>query len=140
MHYHNIHHKEIRQDEKVNKLVSKVQDIRVLMGRNLNMILERGEKFEGLLTRSEDLSKDAQVFKKKAKTAKYMMMRKYYYWSAALMALLVFIIYLITIATCGMRLQHCRREGDNNNSNEESDSSNGEDNNNGDNNGEDGGN
>lgn len=109
MHYHNIHHKELRQDASVKLLLAQVQDIRDVMGRNLNMILERGEKFDGLLTKSENLSKDAQVFKKKARTAKRVMQRKYYFCYAVLAFIIAVFLYMTVVSTCGVRLEYCRK-------------------------------
>jgi hypothetical protein len=108
MHYHNIHHNEIRQDEKVALLMAQVQDIRKVMGRNLHMILERGEKFEGLLTKSEVLTKDAQIFKKRTNTAKCMMQRKYYSWYAMGIGIVALFIYVVVVFSCGLRLEYCR--------------------------------
>jgi vesicle-associated membrane protein 7 len=108
MHYHNIHHKEIRQEEKVTRLLAQVQDIRDVMGRNLNMILERGERFEGLLTKSEGLNADAQVFRKKARTAKSALEQKYYFWYAVIAFIFLVFLYMTVVSTCGVRLEHCR--------------------------------
>jgi Synaptobrevin len=118
MHYHNIHHNEIRQDEKVALLMAQVQDIRKVMGRNLHMILERGEKFEGLLTKSEVLTKDAQIFKKRTHTAKCMMQRKYYSWYAMGIGLVALFIYVVLVFSCGLRLEYCRASSRHSNSGE----------------------
>jgi vesicle-associated membrane protein 7 len=126
MHYHNIHAKELRQDEKVSCLLIKVENIRTVMGRNLHMILQRGEKFDTLLTQSETLNKDAQVFKKKSKAAKVMMQRKYYFWYAILAFILAVFLYMTVVSACGLRLEYCRASSQNNNNGSgETDNSNG---------------
>ena len=108
MHYHNIHAKEIRQDDKVKALLIRTENIRTVMGRNLNMILERGEKFNTLLSKSEALNKDAQVFKKKSKQAKHMMQRKYYFCYAICVFVFAVFMYMTVVSTCGIRLEYCR--------------------------------
>ena len=108
MHYHNIHAKEIRQDDKVKALLIRTENIRTVMGRNLNMILERGEKFNTLLSKSEALNKDAQVFKKKSKQAKHMMQRKYYFCYAICVFVFAVFLYMTVVSTCGIRLEYCR--------------------------------
>lgn len=108
MHYHNIHAKEIRQDDKVKALLIRTENIRTVMGRNLNMILERGEKFNTLLSKSEALNKDAQVFKKKSLQAKRMMQRKYYFCYAICVFVFAVFLYMTIVSTCGIRLEYCR--------------------------------
>ena len=141
MHYHNIHAKEIRQDDKVKALLIRTENIRTVMGRNLNMILERGEKFNTLLSKSEALNKDAQVFKKKSKQAKNMMQRKYYFWYAICALVLAVFLYMTVVSTCGIRLEYCRTASNSNSNNSNSDSSNNGEGNSGESNeGESGGN
>ena len=108
MHYHNIHHNELRQDEKVTRLLSQVSNIHDVMGRNLNLMLERGEKFEGILERSENLNADAAVFRKQSRQAKRAMQRKYYFYYVVLAAIIAFFIYLVTAGICGPGLERCR--------------------------------
>lgn len=109
MHYHNVHHKEIRQEEKVTRLLAQVQDIRDVMGRNLNMILERGAQFDGLLLKTEVVTADAQVFKKKAKIAAEKIERKSYFWTAVLAFIVFVFLYMTVVSMCGVRLNSCRK-------------------------------
>ena len=108
MHYHNIHHNELRQDEKVTRLLSQVSNIHDVMGRNLNLMLERGEKFEGILARSENLNADAAVFRKRSRQARRTMQRRYYFWYVVFAAIIAFFIYLVTAGICGAGLERCR--------------------------------
>lgn len=129
MHYHNIHAKELRQDEAVSALLVKVENIRTVMGRNLNMILERGVKFENLLIQSENLNQDAQVFKKRSKAARGMMQRRYYFTYAILVFIVAVFLYMTVVSTCGFRLEYCRASSRNsNNENSSESTSQGEDN------------
>jgi Synaptobrevin len=108
MHYHNIHMNELRQEEHVQALRIKVDTIRTIMGRNINMILERGTKLDTLLSKSDTLNKDAQVFKKKSKQAKHLMQRKYYFWYAIFAFILIVFLYMTVVSTCGIRFEYCR--------------------------------
>jgi len=108
MHYHNIHHKELRQEEKVMSMLAQVQDIRDVMGRNLQLILERGEKFDGILAKSEKLNEDANVFRKKSRAAKRMMQRKYYFWFVVFAVVLLAFLYIVVMGVCGAGLKRCR--------------------------------
>jgi vesicle-associated membrane protein 7 len=117
MHYHNIHSKEIRQDDNVKSLLILAENIRTVMGRNLNMILERGEKFDKLLLKSDALNHDAQAFKKKSRQAKLLMQRKYYFWYAILAFILAVFLYMTVVSTCGIRLEYCRKSQTSNKNN-----------------------
>jgi len=108
MHYHNVNHKKLRQEEKVTRLLVQVSDIRDVMGRNLNMILERGEKFDGILARSDKLNADASVFRKKSRQAKRAMQRKYYFWTVIFTAVFITFLYIVTAGVCGAGFNRCK--------------------------------
>jgi len=108
MHYHNINHKELRQEEKVTRLLAQVSDLRDVMGRNLSLILKRGEKFDGILARSDALNADAAVFRKKSRQAKRAMQRKYYFWYVVFAVIFVFFLYVVTAGICGPGLDRCK--------------------------------
>lgn len=112
MHYHNVHHKELRQEEKVTRVLAQVQDIRDVMGRNLNMILERGDKFEGILAKSDQLNADADIFRKNSRQAKRILRRRYYFWYAVFAAIVIVFLYMVVAGVCGAGLQRCRRSDD----------------------------
>ena len=108
MHYHNIHHKELRQEEKVTRMLAQVQDIRDVMGRNLHMILERGQRFDGILAKSDKLNADADVFRKKSREAKRILQRRYYFWIAVFAVVVLFFLYIVVVGVCGAGLKRCR--------------------------------
>ena len=108
MHYHNIHHNDLRQEEKVTRLLAQVSDIHDVIGRNLNLMLDRGEKFEGILARSENLNADAAIFRKRSRQARRTMQRRYYFWYVVFAAIIAFFIYLVTAGICGAGLERCR--------------------------------
>lgn len=107
MHYHNIHQKDLRQEERITKLKTKVENIRTVMGRNINMVLERGEKLDDLYRKSEGMRQDVQVFKKKARKTKNIMRRKYYTTYVVLAILIALVVYIPTVVFCGLTLGRC---------------------------------
>lgn len=108
MHYHNINHKEIRQEERVTLMLAQVQDMRDVMGRNISMMLERGERFDNILSKSEALNKDAQIFKKNANTTKAILRRRYYFWYVVFIGIIIVFLYIVMTAVCGFDLSRCR--------------------------------
>jgi vesicle-associated membrane protein 7 len=114
MHYHNIHHNEIKQDEKVKNLLAKVENIRDVMGRNIHMLLQRGEKFDDILAKSDKLNMDAQVFKKNAKHTKQILCRRYYFTCAVLSFIILALLYMSLVGVCGFDLSRCKNKGQSN--------------------------
>jgi vesicle-associated membrane protein 7 len=111
MHYHNIHHKDLRQDAKVTVLLAQVSNMRDVMGRNLHMILDRGDYLEELLDKSETASADASIFRKRARTAKRIMQRRYYFWYAVMAFIVVVFLYMSLVSMCGLKFEYCRERG-----------------------------
>ena len=113
VHYHNTNHQSIAQEERVGKLLAKVEDMRRVMGVNINLALQRGEKFERLVQKSDELEEDAQIFKRKSARVKRIQQRKYYIkW--AIMAAIVSVVgftflYVVLISFCGAKFQRCQR-------------------------------
>lgn len=109
MHYHNTHARELRMEEKVRNIQVSVESVTAVMGKNLNMALERADRYETLLSKSESLTEDVKVFKKKARYAKRKMQSKYYMWSIILFAIITFLVYLAAASACGVVFQRCIR-------------------------------
>jgi vesicle-associated membrane protein 7 len=66
MHYYNINREILSRDDKINTLLSQVDDMKAVLGRNIQLMLGRGEKVDRLLAKSEQTMKDVMVFKKKS--------------------------------------------------------------------------
>lgn len=114
MHYHNINHNEIKQDEKVKQLLAKVENLRDVMGRNIHMLLQRGEKFDTILAKSDQLNADAQIFKKNANRTKQILCRKYYFTFAVFSFIILALLYMALVGVCSFDLSRCKSNGQNN--------------------------
>jgi hypothetical protein len=66
MHYHNVNHKTIAQEERVKKLLTKVDYMKRVMGVSINLLLEKGENLQKLVQKSDELETDAKIFRKKS--------------------------------------------------------------------------
>lgn len=111
MHYHNINADKIKQDDKVKHMLAKTDSVQNALGRNLNMLLQNQTKYDGLLQRSEILSQDVKVFRKKARVTKRRMQVRYYFWSMACCGIILLLSYLVLASSCGITLQHCVQTG-----------------------------
>jgi vesicle-associated membrane protein 7 len=113
VHYHNVNAAKISQDKHVQTAVAKVEDMKVVMGRNLNLLMERGENIDALASKSDHLQEDASVFKRKSSRMRNKMRRKWICMMAILAAIMLVLLYLIVIGFCGVGLDYCRSSGSN---------------------------
>lgn len=117
VHYHNVNHKSIAQEERVQRLLAKVENMQKVMGRNIDLLLERGDNLEKMQRKSEQMEKDVAVFKKRSVVLRRKTQRKYYF-SVIMLSIIVFaIIYLSTIGICGAGFQYCKPSGKGGNNN-----------------------
>jgi Synaptobrevin len=104
VHYYNVNHGKLRQEEKVTKLLAQVEDMKEIMGRNIQLSMRRAANMEKLVGISESLELDTEVFYKRAKTDLKRRQRKYFrvYLTMVVMALTV--LYMILVGVCGWSL------------------------------------
>lgn len=97
-----------QEDEKLTMIRGQVEDIRGIMSRNIELVLERGEKIELLVEKSELMEQHAMKFSKQSTKLK----RKFCCKNAKMTILLILvflaILYFILCAACGgMKLPKC---------------------------------
>lgn len=109
MHYYNINQSKLAREEKVTRLMAQVEDMTVVMNRNINLLFQRGGNLEKMLRKSEDMEVDCQVFKKKARSVKKRKERKFYRVYAVLILMVLALFYIIMAAACGWQLNCSRR-------------------------------
>jgi len=66
MDYYNNNAKTLSQDHKVRALMAQVDDLRSILGRNVNLLIERETRIDTLVEKSEQTMIESQVFKKKS--------------------------------------------------------------------------
>ena len=83
------------------RLKGEIAEVKDVMRNNINKVLERGEKIELLVDKSEALAESATVFHKRAKTLKWAMCRE----NAKLWAIIIFVVVavitVIVLVACG---------------------------------------
>lgn len=115
MHYYNTNHKDLARQESVQKVMAQVQDLKQVMNRNINLLLERGENLEALLDKSNWLQEDAKVFKKKSRVMLQQQRRKYYVRIFIIVCIVAGLSLLASIGICGVGMKYCRRSSNDNN-------------------------
>lgn len=108
IHHHNIHHIELRRDQKVQAIMSKVEDFKAVMGKNINLMMENTVAASNLLTMSDEMRVDAQVFKKKAKKLTYKEKKRNCFTILMGVFVVIILLYMTVMGICGPRLQQCQ--------------------------------
>lgn len=81
MHHYNINRAELGRDAHVNELLAKVEDLRSVLGRNLELLLHREGQLDNLMVKSEKARRDSMVFKKHSNVLmKHTRMKSYKMW------------------------------------------------------------
>ncbi|KAH7474792.1 hypothetical protein PRIC1_013076 [Phytophthora ramorum] len=91
----------------MSQVRQKMERVKTLMIENVNQLMERGEKIELLVTRTNKLQQDAMKYEKSAKKLKnayWWMNVKYWIYSALALAVLALVV---TFMICGTDLSSC---------------------------------
>jgi vesicle-associated membrane protein 7 len=86
---------------------TKLDDVKNIMVQNIEMVLERGEKLELLVDKTEQLQSQAFKFEKSSKELKLAMFWKRVKLYALIGFIVVFILWLLTSIICGFDYKSC---------------------------------
>jgi len=91
---------------------TKLDAVKDVMVQNIEMVLERGEKLELLVDKTDQLNATAFTFEKSSRKLKEAM-----FWKKVKIYLLFFfvlslIVFVITWIACGARFENCNGEED----------------------------
>lgn len=106
LHYYNVNHGTLKQEDKVKALMAKVEDMKDVMGRNIQLSMKRAGNLERMLSKSDDLQVDVQVFFRNSKKIKRSRQRKYWRVYATIVAVFFCVVYLLVALACGFKM-HC---------------------------------
>jgi Synaptobrevin/Regulated-SNARE-like domain len=107
VHYHNVNHNKIRQEQRVRQLEAKVNDMKSILGNNITLLIQRNERLERLRNKSDELEDKVQVFRKKSKAYVREQRYKYYCYNVFVISLIILCIYIGLAIPCGFLLQKC---------------------------------
>jgi len=97
------------KDDKVQRVREEISQVKDVMIKNIDKVLERGEKIELLVDRTEDLDKHAFKFKKQSRNLKRSMWWKNVKLWIIIITFVLALIYIILASSCGgMALPKCR--------------------------------
>lgn len=90
---------------KLTLIQNEINDTRDNVQNNISLIIDRGEKLDTLVDKSDNLNINSKIFNKQAKRLKRKMLIKNLKMTALLLFIIFLIIMIILFAACGMRLQ-----------------------------------
>eukprot|EP00163_Fabomonas_tropica_P027286 TRINITY_DN5210_c0_g1_i5.p1 TRINITY_DN5210_c0_g1~~TRINITY_DN5210_c0_g1_i5.p1 ORF type:complete len:261 (+),score=73.83 TRINITY_DN5210_c0_g1_i5:488-1270(+) len=107
--------------DRLNKVRGEIDEVRSVMVHNIEKVLERGEKIELLVDKTENLNQQAFQFKKRATTLKRSMWWKNCKLQIMIFLLIAAVIFFIVLMACGgFTFKKCGggKKKDNNNNQE----------------------
>jgi hypothetical protein len=107
MHYYNSNSERLRREAKVENLAKQIESMKAVMGRNINLALERGENLNKLVEKSDQTRRDSLVFKKRGEHLKKTMMWQNMKYSFFLGGLAFGLVWLFVSCMCGLNLSRC---------------------------------
>ena len=97
-----------RSIDNIGAVKSQIEDVKNVMVQNIEKVLERGEKIELLVDKTDRLNQQAFRFESSSRN-----LRRAMYWRKikcyAIMGLIaVLVIYVASVSLCGFDYHHCK--------------------------------
>jgi len=97
--------------DRINRVRNEIDEVKSVMVQNIEKVLERGERIELLVDRTENLNQTAFQFKKKSTQVK----RRMWWKNAKVLVILIFVLLVIAYAAVavgckGLAFQGCRSQ------------------------------
>lgn len=91
-----------RNADKITRVKGEIEDAKTIMVKNIDKVLERGERIEMLVQKTEDMNVQSHTFKKKSTQLK----KKMFWQNCKLCALLVVVVAILIIGGVCFALWH----------------------------------
>jgi vesicle-associated membrane protein 7 len=105
-----VQHYESGAADQFSAVNEKLDDVKNVMVQNIDLVLERGEKLELLVDKTEALQNEAFNFKSRATQLKTeMYWRKVKQW-VIIFSILALLIFIIVWISCGISFQKCKSD------------------------------
>lgn len=90
------------EGDKITKLQAQVEDVKQVMLENINKVIERGERMDVLLSKTEDLEAHGNTFRQQTQEVKYRMKCKNIKMWLLIGALLTTVLTIAILLACGV--------------------------------------
>ncbi|KAG0002115.1 Vesicle-associated membrane protein [Entomortierella chlamydospora] len=87
--------------DRIKQVQGEIEQVKDVMVHNIERVLERGERIELLVDKTDNLNHQAYAFKKRSTALKRAMWWKNIKLMMVLTAVIIFLVYIIICAACG---------------------------------------
>ena len=94
--------------EKINLIRSSIVNVKESMIDNINAIVDRGEKIDVLVDKTEDLEENSKIFKNKSTELKRKTLYNKYKLQICICLLLIIAAFVLLFVFCGFKFQNCK--------------------------------
>ncbi|KAG0256270.1 hypothetical protein DFQ27_005807, partial [Actinomortierella ambigua] len=94
--------------DRIKQVQGEIEQVKDVMVHNIERVLERGERIELLVDKTDNLNHQAYAFKKRSTALKRSMWWKNMKLMVVLILVMIVISYLIVASICGFTLATCR--------------------------------
>ncbi|KAG0003264.1 Vesicle-associated membrane protein [Modicella reniformis] len=98
--------------DKIKQVQGEIEHVKDVMVHNIERVLERGERIELLVDKTDNLNQQAYAFKKRSTALKRAMWWKNMKLTLTLSGVVLFLVYLVACSFCGFPFwSKCRDQG-----------------------------
>jgi len=108
VHKYNVERTEVAADAKVHGVTTQVEQLKQVMGENIQLALRRSKNLDALIIESDQLEHDANVFKKRSRSLKKDVGRKNTKMKIYMGAGAVLLLVIFSMMACGLTYGRCR--------------------------------
>jgi len=105
LHFYNENRSKMVRQGKLADYIQRVDDVKDILGRNITLVMERGESLDDLVQQTDDMLQDVQVFSKRSTQLKRRVQSEYYSYQCLAVAFVVLVFYLAVGSLCGYGMQ-----------------------------------
>ena len=91
----------------INRVRGEVNEVKSVMVENIEKVLDRGEKIELLIDKTDQLQGDAFAFRRNTRKLKREMWWRNFRLAMGIGLGVVLLIYFVAALACGAKLNHC---------------------------------
>ena len=116
MHHYNVNRTTMARSVKVNELHIKIDDLKKVMAKNIQVVLENTASVEEILKVTAELEQESVIFKKRAvKTKRHMMVQHCSSWLrhwGLIAGIVLALVYFFAASICGPTFSRCSVQND----------------------------
>jgi vesicle-associated membrane protein 7 len=97
-----------RSIDNIGTVKSQIDEVRDVMVQNIERVLERGEKIELLVDKTDQLNQQAFRFESNSRSLRRHLYWRQMRWRATIAVIVLVTLYFASVSVCGFGFQHCK--------------------------------